>query len=494
MKQKPRQYLVFETSNRNICIELAENGQISLETDPDRLKDRCSNGIVLRSANCRRRQLTVNDMKRFVSKLDRNHAKFAHTLFDFLSGEAPSENVDVEREESDKKKIVPSDRKNVTINSNPKASQAPCLDYCVPFGDDAQILERFHEDGYVVVKDVFSDALITNAVNELWESPRLLGRDSAIKRGSRNTWSSKYWPQQDGGKNFLQSLDPWQDEACWEFAQHPNVAHVMKLLWRHQKVEQLLLRGPPRWGVMRPSSRNPEWRTSESWLHWDQNPWSRPGFGRVQAFACLSDQTPTSGGLLCVPGFHKRWRQWGRDHPEGTVYVDGKCITQDYGDGQPFPVPTDDPVHGEVVRILAPRGSLVLWDSRLPHQNFPNTGEEFRFVMYLEFDPATDILMDAKKEALYKRLVVMRALDNMMFWPQRLSALGKMITGSPDAEAIAMADRQLADEPRLASSIRMAVEAGEEELKGDLKASVEKFRMSEKIFPDIGKWHDAIFA
>ena len=44
--------------------------------------------------------------------------------------------------------------------------------------------------------------------------------------------------------------------------------------------------------------------------------------------------------------------------------VGGKTITRDFGQGNPFPVPLDDPLHGEVVRVCAPRGSLILWDSR----------------------------------------------------------------------------------------------------------------------------------
>lgn len=28
--------------------------------------------------------------------------------------------------------------------------------------------------------------------------------------------------------------------------------------------------------------QRPEWRTKQSWLHWDQNPWSEPNFCRIQ--------------------------------------------------------------------------------------------------------------------------------------------------------------------------------------------------------------------
>ena len=53
---------------------------------------------------------------------------------------------------------------------------------------------------------------------------------------------------------------------------------------------------------------------------------------------------------------------WSPQHGNGQV--GGKTITRDFGQGNPFPVPLDDPLQDEAVRICAPRGSLILWDSR----------------------------------------------------------------------------------------------------------------------------------
>lgn len=175
------------------------------------------------------------------------------------------------------------------------------------------------------------------------------------------------------------------------------------------------------------------------------------------------------------------------------MFVDGKQITREYGPGKPFPVPKDDPIQSEVVRVLAPRGSLVLWDSRLPHQNFPNTGEDFRVVMYLNFARANQSFVEERKQELVKKLVVMRVLDRVSFLPQGLTSLGRVLTGSPNEDELTKACRVLAEEPMLVPAIKLAVEAGEEELKGNLAASCNKMSESEKLYPDISKWHDAIF-
>ncbi|CAE7748270.1 unnamed protein product, partial [Symbiodinium pilosum] len=283
----------------------------------------------------------------------------------------------------------------------------------IPFGNDSDICAHFKEHGFVVVSEVFSDSEVQGSIEELWTSPQLLARSPDIRREDPASWSESFgWPQQNGGKNFLESLNPFQDRCCWELAENPKVAHVMNLLWTSadcSKSTSVFLGRTPRWGVMRPTAERPEWRTLENWLHWDQNPWTQPGFGWIQAFACLTEQTAESGGLLCAPGFHKRWKEWGEQHPEGSVYVDGKEITRAFGQGNPFPVPSDDPVHAEVVRVCAPAGSLLLWDSRLPHQNFPNSSKEaWRIVLYMNFWPLREGHWEAweeRAEVLRQRLV-----------------------------------------------------------------------------------------
>lgn len=372
--------------------------------------------------------------------------------------------------------------------------KAPCFDRTVPYGEDEQILEHFRQFGYVVVSNVFSECEVQNALNELWKSPQLLGRDPAIKRSDSTTWGKEHWPQQDGGLNFLQSVDPYQDQACWELAQNPHAVSVMELLWSEHGVTSVYLPNAPRWGVMRPTLKNPAWRTLENWLHWDQNPWTEPEFARVQAFACISDQTPSSGGLLCVPGFHKHWKRWGEDHPEGSVRVDGKKITRNFGRTQVFPVPRDDPAHRQVVRVLAPAGSLVLWDGRLPHQNYPNTGPDFRVVLYLGFSPTSKESVAQRREELCRKLLVMQAMGYSAFWPGGLTQLGRMITASPDLSEVTNIDSQLHDNPDLAQAIRLCMEAAEEDLNGNVHSHVAKLAQAEKTYPEIMQWYPVIFA
>jgi hypothetical protein len=367
--------------------------------------------------------------------------------------------------------------------------------------NDAEILEAFHSDGYVVVTGVFEEDLVTRSVNELWESPQLLRRSEGIIRDDRATWTADKWPQSDGGKNFLEPLDAYQVQATWELAQHEHAVAIMQLLWReHQDDpdEKVFLSCPPRWGLMRPTANNPEWKTEEKWLHWDQNPWTQPDFGWVQAFAQLSDSTGESGGLLVVPGFHKEWTKWGLEHPMGTVYHKGEKITDQYGRGKPFPVPEDDPAHFAVRRVLAPAGSFVLWDSRLPHQNFPNTSaDQFRYVMYLSYESRTRNLelFEETKDRNIKQVQVMHALGkNDGYWLHQLTELGAEIIGAPTQEKCQLAITEVDQDEDLQKAIMLTVESGEAELAKDLDLSMKLQRRAEKMYSEIGRWHCAIFA
>lgn len=380
-------------------------------------------------------------------------------------------------------------------------SLAPSVDWTVPFGNDEQIKAQFQSKGFVVVRDVFSEEAIDAAVEELWASPALLGRSKLIRRDDPLSWGSADWPQQGGGKNFLESLDPYSERSCWELVQCPNAIHVLKLLWRTHGVDDLVLAEAPRYGVMRPTAENKEWRTQESWLHWDQNPWTQPGFHRVQAFACLSAQTETSGGLLCVPGFQEHWEQWGRDNPEEALQRMG-IGTSGKGDGSPLPVPEMDSAHQAVIKVLAPKGALVLWDGRLPHQNFPNTGNQFRLVMYLNFVPATKLPTRPGLEAQERRrLMVRRVLGKeSVFWPTGLTSLGRSVCCAPDRDE---PDLDTIAQEALVEAIRLTQEACALESQGSATKDPEERRQlfdksmethvkAERVFPDIASWHSVI--
>jgi ectoine hydroxylase-related dioxygenase (phytanoyl-CoA dioxygenase family) len=56
------------------------------------------------------------------------------------------------------------------------------------------------------------------------------------------------------------------------------------------------------------------WRTTETFLHLDQNPLLDPEFCRVQGILNLKDNKLDDGGFQGVPGSHKQFKEWGTKH------------------------------------------------------------------------------------------------------------------------------------------------------------------------------------
>ena len=68
---------------------------------------------------------------------------------------------------------------------------------------------------------------------------------------------------------------------------------------------------------------------------------------------------------------------WSENHP----WDDRRIV--------PYMIDKTSPLNDRTVKVLMPKGSLLVWDSRLPHQNFPNQSSGFRMVLYLTFSTIT---------------------------------------------------------------------------------------------------------
>ena len=139
---------------------------------------------------------------------------------------------------------------------------------------------------------------------------------------------------------------------------------------------------------------------------------------RVQGLLSISDCKAERGGFHCVKSFRgERFFQWARDNEEYGKREDivGRNFVE---------VPDDDPMRSETIQVPMRAGSLLIWDSQLPHgcvrsspsaiqsvlmtalannlfvlfrgfllgpnSNFPNTSDQFRIVQYVKMIPAND--------------------------------------------------------------------------------------------------------
>lgn len=151
-------------------------------------------------------------------------------------------------------------------------------------------------------------------------------------------------------------------------------------------------------------------------MHLDRNPfdpylYKSDGIKKwkpIQAFISLTDQFgSTSGGLRVVKGFHRRIDEYfskTEPHSSGVAKQHSKLgITKsfketlsepEYSGGEFYRMnsKTHAPLQKQLEPINAPKGSLVLWDNRLPHattdlyENFDS-----REVVYIGWLPNIDL-------------------------------------------------------------------------------------------------------
>ncbi|KAL6041506.1 Phytanoyl-CoA dioxygenase [Balamuthia mandrillaris] len=204
----------------------------------------------------------------------------------------------------------------------------------------------------------------------------------------------------------------------------------------------------------------PEWKTRSAWVHWDLNPWGWfhvgedeteekekeaekrkkaketlerwklphtaayefitennennefKGYEKVQGLIALADSKVEDGGFLTVPGFHKFTKEWAEKHP--------KTSSKGF-----IMVPSDDPLIQHVFKVSMRRGSLVIWSSAMPHCNYPNDSDKFRFCQYLKMFPA-DVMPYPESELGKARAEAVRLRLPNEFVP---SPLGRKMLG-----------------------------------------------------------------
>lgn len=149
-------------------------------------------------------------------------------------------------------------------------------------------------------------------------------------------------------------------------------------------------------------------RRNTTWLHVDQAP-KHADFRCVQGFIALT--TNEQSTLEVVPGSHLTWGSYCRRL--------GLCGSKAW-------VKIPEPM--STVKVPAAAGDLVLWDSRLVHQNQYGTGDE-RMVQYLSYLPRHA----ATKTQLKKRSLYYNDRKTTSHWayPQTVNSLQPQTYGDP---------------------------------------------------------------
>ena len=148
----------------------------------------------------------------------------------------------------------------------------------------------------------------------------------------------------------------------------------------------------------------PNWKTQDGrkWLHLDYDPLSNhcTTFGlmprkevkyaekddfphvRTQGILALDDCSINDGGFQCIPGFHNIMNDiWIKE--SGQELIKRGVFQHRYQFKQ------DDPLINYITKCPLKRGSFLVWNSKLPHNNFHNNsnhGRKNQYIKYARYD------------------------------------------------------------------------------------------------------------
>ncbi len=211
-------------------------------------------------------------------------------------------------------------------------------------------LEKWKQDGYVVLKQAVSKSDCSNSVAFICNE---IGADL----NDRETWYKPH-PLKQGIMIQLFNGPPLEKNRFSE-----KIRMAYEQLW--DRTDLLVSHD-------RVSFNPPEYKSYQfpgPHLHWDVSLKRPIPFG-LQGLLYLSDTDSNQGAFTVVPGFHQKIDHWLEGLPA-----------------------SEDPRNPELLAgfekepIAAEAGDFIIWDQRLPHGSSPNRSLQPRIVQYINYQP-----------------------------------------------------------------------------------------------------------
>ncbi len=264
-------------------------------------------------------------------------------------------------------------------------------------------------DGYVVVENVLDGAECAAALQQMYE---FFARwDARLQPDA--PWQREHMPLSGYGLVQFVAHERFQ----WTVRQHPRVAQVFAEL--HQVGADQLCTSFDGFSYYR---RECAPRRGAKWMHCDLGNAPLPAGlpDCVQAsVALLPSMGPADGAFVAHRGAHRTHERFFALHPNekprGDLYrYPPWFLEQLTADARAY-LRADDPQHDSTVPVPMPRarvycdaGSMLLWSSRLPHQNEPPLPQgNHRAVIFVSMLPrvfSTAADHEARARALRDRL------------------------------------------------------------------------------------------
>jgi len=265
-------------------------------------------------------------------------------------------------------------------------------------------INELTENGYCVIPNILNETKCNNYIEKIWDWLESL--ESGIDRNNADSWKGTNWPPNTRG--IFKQFKVGQEQFVWDLRCEPKVIEVFEKIW---KTKELLVSFDTI-NVMRPPELYGGRPSRKRWFHLDQSSIKR-GLHCVQGLVTLEDMTNKDGTLVVLKKSHKLF----------SDFFDNKHKTIEKNNWYKL---NDSEVNWylnkdvEEIKINAPKGSLVLWDSRVVHCNAPpeknRPVQRFRYVIYVCMTPKSMI----SDKQLKKRIKAYNNKRMTSHWPHEI--------------------------------------------------------------------------
>lgn len=253
-------------------------------------------------------------------------------------------------------------------------------------------LEIFNRDGIIIIEDVFSPDEVSEIRSKFHQQLKVIGIDHDKILSGEDIMDGNIRIKSDVSKIFYSKwkMDAHLDKKVYEITKElllKTYGDSTNNIFNHiyGEFDDILCY------VDRVCYRLPDHIREEGGLglHMDYNPkdpyllssGGQKKWRPIQSFIALTDHySGDSGGLKVVKGFHHKCDDYFKDLKTGGVeIVAGEFFRMNNG---------HEKLQKECQPVIVPAGSLVLWDSRLPHATTKKfNGYDSREVIYNGFLP-----------------------------------------------------------------------------------------------------------
>ena len=277
-------------------------------------------------------------------------------------------------------------------------------------------LNDLNENGYCVIPNILDSNTCDNYIERIWDWLESL--NSGINRDEPNSWKGTNWPPNTRG--IFKHFKVGQEQFVWDLRCEPSIIEVFQKIWKTNN----LLVSFDTINVMRPPELYGGRPSKKRWFHMDQSS-TKKGLHCVQGLVTLENMTDQDGTLVVLKKSHKYFADFfntKHTQVEKNNWYKLKDSEVNWYLNKDV----------EEIKVNAPKGSLVLWDSRVVHCNAPPEKnrpiQRFRYVIYVCMTPksmATSKQLEKKKKAFLEKRMTSHWPHEIYLCSEKFQTWGK---------------------------------------------------------------------